>query len=226
MEKKLARDILQWDVKNWSKPLQFWESRTDWDSVHACLELGANAGGISLWLALKGKTVVCSDVTANPLAPQLHDSYGPAGSITYAVIDAMEIPYRERFDLIVMKSVMGGVRTPSNVDIQQRVVDNIYRALKPGGKFLFAENLTASLLHQFFRHRCLGRNRTWRYVTVEEIRAHLSAYSSFELDTAGVAGTFGRTEGQRDVLATLDGLILERMCPKSWRYIIYGVATK
>jgi SAM-dependent methyltransferase len=156
---------------------------------------------------------------------QLHASYNVAEAIHYAQVDAVEIPYRQQFDLIVLKSVLGGVRMLPNKQTLQRVVDGIYQALRPGGQFLFAENTNASLLHQYFRGK-LGRHQSWRYVSVDEIREFLREYSSFELRTAGVAATFGRTEGQRTVLSNLDSLVLERICPPSWRYLAYGVATK
>jgi len=40
----------------------YWESNIVWDKVQNGLELGGRQGGLSLWLALKGKTVVCSDL--------------------------------------------------------------------------------------------------------------------------------------------------------------------
>ena len=227
MNSALRRDILQWDVRNWSKALEFWENNTDWSKVHDCLELGARAGGPSLWLALRGRTVTCSDVDDSHLAArrQLHAKYNVAEAIHYANVDAVEIPYRDRFDLIVMKSVLGGVRTLPDTQTLRRVVDGIFRALRPGGQFLFAENTDASPLHQYFRRK-LGRHESWRYVSVDEIRELLRDFSSLKLETAGVAATFGRTEGQRTILSNLDSLALERICPPSWRYLAYGVATK
>ena len=203
------------------------ENNTDWSKVQDCLELGAGAGGISLWLALKGHSVTCSDVDDSRLATRvrLHARYNVAEAIHYAKVDAVDIPYRQRFDVVVLKSVLGGVRTLPNKQTLQRVVDGIFQALRPGGQFLFAENTNASPVHQYFRRK-LGRHQSWRYVSVEEIRELLREYSSFELQTPGVAATFGRTEGQRTVLSSLDSLILERICPQQWRYLAYGVATK
>jgi hypothetical protein len=62
MTKELAKDIIQWDIKSWSKALEYWDNNTDWNNVKNGLELGGREGGLSLWLALKGKETVCSDL--------------------------------------------------------------------------------------------------------------------------------------------------------------------
>ena len=38
MKKELLNDIIQWDVKSWSKALEFWENNVDWNKVDTCLE--------------------------------------------------------------------------------------------------------------------------------------------------------------------------------------------
>ena len=55
---EMIRDILQWDVKSWSKALHYWDNRVNWDTVENALELGAKKGGLSLWLAQKGVQTV------------------------------------------------------------------------------------------------------------------------------------------------------------------------
>jgi hypothetical protein len=56
------KDFIQWDVKTWSKALDFWEREVEWDTIQNCLELGGREGGLSLWLAMKDKKVICSDL--------------------------------------------------------------------------------------------------------------------------------------------------------------------
>ena len=73
----ILKKIIQWDVKSWSKALLFWEKRVDWDRVENGLELGGREGGLSLWLALKGKKVLCSDyaLDVKETAEKLHQEY-------------------------------------------------------------------------------------------------------------------------------------------------------
>jgi hypothetical protein len=36
----------------------------------------------------------------------------------------------------------------------------------------------------------------------------------------------GRNESQRNFLSKLDEIILNKVCPDNWKYIIYGIAEK
>ena len=66
-------DIVKWDIKSWTTALNYWDRNMDWTSVHKCLELGGQEGGLSLWLALKGKQTLCSDLSdTEKTAGQLH----------------------------------------------------------------------------------------------------------------------------------------------------------
>lgn len=227
MTQKRIKDIIQWDVKSWYKALSYWESNIVWDKVQNGLELGGREGGLSLWLALKGKTVVCSDLKeVKETAERLHLQYDITSLITYQDIDATDIPYENYFDIIVFKSIIGGIGRNDNLEIQQKVFDEIYKALKPGGKLLFAENLKASSFHQRVRKRFVNWGSSWRYVSINEMREFLKDFSSCEIKTTGIFGTFGRNERQRNLLSTMDRLILNKICPENWKYICYGIAEK
>lgn len=227
MDKQLVADIIQWDVRNWSAALDYWERNVDWYGVHNCLELGGRDGGLSLWLALKDLHVVCSDVDDNRTRAQsYHQKHSFAGSIEYAVIDALDIPYENQFDLIAFKSVLGGVGRDGRKDRQQQAVDQIHKALKPGGQLLFMENLVASPLHSFVRRKFVRWGNSWRYVTLSEMREFLHNFKNLRMGTTGVLGTFGRTERQRDVLARVDQALLNRLTPARWQYLVFGIAEK
>src|SRR5215813_3875062 len=88
-----VRDILSWDVVNWSICLKVWDQHVTGTSRDA-LEIGTGPGGLSLWLASKGHTVVCSDKVV-PGAPvsTLHKQYGVSNRVIYEAIDATAIPY-------------------------------------------------------------------------------------------------------------------------------------
>ena len=227
MEKKLIQDILQWDIKSWSKALDYWENNMDWSTIENGLELGAREGGLTLWLALKGKKMVCSDLTeVQKTAEPIHNQYGVKKLIVYEDIDGTHIPYENYFDVIAFKSIVGGIGSHDNVEKQQQLFKEIYKALKPGGKLLFAENLMASPIHQKLRKKFIKWGNRWRYVSLDEIESFLTEFSSYQLKTTGVIATFGRTEKQRSFLSILDRIIFNRVCPKSWNYIVYGIAEK
>jgi SAM-dependent methyltransferase len=192
-----------------------------------CLEIGAREGGISLWLALKGYYVLCSDLTQTAeLARPLHARYGVEDRITYMDIDATRIPFENKFDVVVFKSILGGIGRNDNAELQRRVIRQLYKSLKPGGLLLFAENGRASRLHRFFRRRYTKWGSDWRYLTREEISGFLTPFTSAEIRSTGFAGVFGRNEKQKIFLSWIDKVFFNALVPTSWNYILYGSAVK
>ena len=227
MAENKLKDIIQWDVRSWSKALRYWEAHVDWKNVTSGLELGGREGGLSLWMALKGMTVICSDLeNVKQSAEKLHVQYKVSDRIRYQDIDATQIPYENHFDIIVFKSILGGIGRDDNFAIQKKVIDEIYKALKPGGKLLFAENLIASPIHRKLRKRFTNWGDSWRYLSIEEMNVLLSGFSSYEMKMTGISATFGRTEAQRNFLSRIDEIVLNRISPDKWKYICYGVAVK
>ncbi len=219
------KDILQWDVNAWSVPLLFWESRLTNGAKLVCLELGGREGGLSFWLALNGHKVVCSDLEgAEIIAGPLHQRHG-IQSVTYQDIDATNIPFENHFDIIVFKSIVGGI---GRVDEawQQIVFDQIHKALKPGGRLMFAENLSASPLHRWLRKKFVRWGDSWRYVSMEELKVFSSAFSKSELKANGFLSAFGRSERQRNFLNFFDRIFFNFVVPTRWKYIGYGILTK
>jgi SAM-dependent methyltransferase len=222
------RDFLEWDVRNWAVALEFWTRHTRLDLAGcSALEVGSRHGGLSLWLATLGASVRCSDLEGpTERARRKHTAAGVASRIGYECIDATRIPYADRFDLVVFKSVLGAVGRLGGRVAQARAVGQMYKALKPGGELFFAENLVASPMHRFLRRRFVGWSASWRYVSIEEMRDFLRPFASVSYCTIGFAGVFGRTGRQRAILGTLDRALLDGMVPESWRYVIAGVARK
>jgi 2-polyprenyl-3-methyl-5-hydroxy-6-metoxy-1,4-benzoquinol methylase len=227
MSKSLLADVIQWDVRNWSEALRYWERNVDWNRVENCLELGAKEGGLSLWMALKGKSVVCSDVDdTQARARARHAKYDLENPIEYAVIDAADIPFENHFDIIAFKSMLGAIGAGGHKERQQAAIDQMHKALKPGGKLLFAENMAASPLHRMVRKKFVSWVDCWRYVTAEEMKQFLHRFARSRVCTTGVLGTFGRTERQRNILAVFDQTLLNPLTPREWHYLVFGVAEK
>ncbi|MCC7232747.1 MAG: class I SAM-dependent methyltransferase [Bacteroidia bacterium] len=224
---EIIHDILRWDVKAWSPALDFWETRVNWERVNNCLELGSREGGLSLWLAQKGKKVVCSDLE-NPEnhASALHRKYGIQELVEYAAIDATSIPFENQFDLILFKSIIGGIGRNGRTDLQHRVFGQIQKALKPGGYLLFAENLRASILHQWLRRKYTPWGRSWRYLSVKELNEMMSAFQTVEIHATGFSSAFVRSHSFSAFFAGLDQKLLNYLIPADWKYIGYGMALK
>jgi SAM-dependent methyltransferase len=223
-------DILGWDVVNWSQGLKFFESRLPARSDDSCaLELGCGSagGGLSLWLALKNFRVTCSGHReVSEVVKSVHVNYGVHPLVSYEAVDALATPYVGHFDVICFKSMLGGIVCNGSMKSADKAVAEIKRALKPGGKLLFAENLQATQIHHKFRKRYGAGKHGWRYFTISEICALLSQFTCFEYTTFGFLGCFGWSEAQRRVLGTLDTRLVARLVPSHWRYVLAGVATK
>ena len=229
-DSELMHDIVTWDVRTWSTAVLFWQELLPQGRKLRCLEIGAGPGGPSLWLALQGHDVLCTNWQATEAqAGPLHERYGVsgragAGQIEYRDVDATQIPFENEFDLVVFKSVIGGVGTKAAQDAAMR---GVHRALKPGGTLIFAENLRGTVLHRLARAIAYKvRGTSWRYVTVKELVPHLAEYSSHDIRTTGFLSMFGLREDQRNALAAADDAVFNRLVPVPWHYVGYGTATK
>lgn len=224
MENDTLKKIILWDVVNWSRALKFWEDRCFMSNKeYTCLELGSSKGGLSLWLALKGNNVYCTDLNGPEKAAfDTHTAYNCGSRVTYGSMDALHIPYENHFDIIVFKSIMGGISFADQKN-KQLIINQIHKALKPNGKLLFAENLEATFFHRFFRSKFGTKN--WNYLNIEEVYDIFSSFKKVNYTTTGFLGCFGRNEWQRNFLGRIDGF-LEFFIPAKSKYIIIGQAVK
>lgn len=227
-DRKLLEDIFEWDVVNWSVAIDFWKNHLHVPLNGAqVLEIGAHNGGLSLWLALQGANVICSDAR-DPVDRGLnkHKRYGVTDKISYEKIDARHIPYKDYFDIVVFKSLLGGVRGYHGDDAHFQVISSILKSLKPGGQLLFAENLEGSSIHRYARKQFVAWGDFWKYLKISELPSLFVEFTAVEFMTCGFTGSFGRKEWQRRILGCLDKRIFAKFLPPSWRYIAIGVATK
>lgn len=221
-------DFIEWDVVNWSKALTFWERNVDFKNKNSnCLELGGRRGGLSLWLAKKGNEVICSDLE-NPeqQAREILNKHSYEGKIKYEAIDATAIPYENCFDIVIFKSILGGISRSGRDSMKQVVIDQIFKSLKPGGKLLFAENLEASAFHRFLRRRLVRWGASWNYLKIDDVEGLFQEFNSLQFETAGFLGAFGVSDTQRNFFGGLDTVLFDKIVTNRMKYIIFGVATK
>lgn len=227
MNSPSLQEIIQWDVTNWAKAIPFWEKHLPTDTHgRKCLAIGEREGGLALWLAQKGFDVVCSDLKdTEKTASPLHKKYGITKGMSYQDMDATHIPYENEFDVIIFKSILGGVGNNNQKHLQEKALHEMYKALKPGGVLLFAENLTGSSFHRTLRRKYIKWGAKWRYLTRQEVFEMLQPFSKVNMKTQGVIATFGRSESQRSMLGAIDG-ILTPLTPSAWHYICFVAAVK
>lgn len=222
MNNRLRKDIIEWDVRNWGTVIDFIEANQMDFKGKSVLELGARNGGLSLYYALKGAKVVCSDLEGpTKEAHKLHERYGVSKSVEYAAIDATDIPdkYKGKFDYITFKSVIGGIGSWNDLKAQKKCVACCYKCLKPGGRLIFADNMKASVVHRIARRLFVKWGGKWHYETKKEIHMLMRKFKLIDERYVGVAGCFGRSEESRNRLGKLDSCFLNKIVPDSWKYI-------
>lgn len=225
----VVTDSIGWDVSTWARALTFWSANTRLGPGSKVLEVGAGGdnAGLSLWLADQGLDVTCSGLEPPSAAMRdRHRQYGVADRITYVSADVLTMPFVGEFDLVVFKSVLGRVGADDHFNLQQHAVEQMYKALRPGGELWFAENAAGSLLHRAARRHFGAGRWQWRYVDLDELPALMAPFEDYLSMTFGLTAAFGRTERQRHALARLDHAGLDRAAPPSWRYVMAGVANK
>ena len=93
MNEELRKDIIEWDTVNWGTFIDFIDSLGLDFRQKDILDIGARDGGLSLYFALKGGNICCSDLNGpSERARELHKRYEVETRVRYEVIDATNIP--------------------------------------------------------------------------------------------------------------------------------------
>ena len=221
-----TKEIIAWDVKTWAKVLPFWEKNYEITPGLKVLSIGEREGGVSLYFALKGCNVICTDFREFPDSIyEFHKKHEVTGNVSYVNdVDARNLHQFEdgEFDIVVFKSVIGALHEK---EYQMKAFDEMYRVLKTDGALLFAENLKGTKLHAFLRNKFINWSSNWRYIDLKEDAEFFQKFRKKHFKTAGFIATFGRSEAQRSGLASIDSCLMWAIS-KKWRYVLFGVLVK
>jgi len=191
---QLKQDIIEWDVQNWSHLIKLWQPVLDGlprDSK--VLAIGERNGGLSLWMALQGFHVVCTDRQGpTQQARELHRKYGVDDKITYLDFDLVNTEnFDSPYEIIIMKSVLGGVKeqygdAASRTNAaRQKAIDNIYKLLSPQGILLTADNLVGNIFLRLIK-RLKNKQSGWHYFSIQELNDLCKQFSSVSVQSFGI----------------------------------------
>lgn len=225
--RKELNDIIQWDVKTWSKVLPFWEAHFTIKPGMKVLAIGEREGGLSMWFAKKGCEVTCTDYHDFPEATkELHSNYKVSDNINYEMkVDATDLSRfeNESFDIVVFKSVIGVLEEKERL---QQALDEMHRVLKREGALLFAENLTGSAMHRYLRKKFVDwGDGSWKYLHAKNDMDLFHKFGEKNLKAVGFLSNFGQSEKQKSVFASFDKLIVWTL-PRKWKYVLFGALIK
>lgn len=236
MSQFISRQILEnsigWDVENWGRSLEFFKRHFDDGELQEVTALevgcGAQSGGIGLWLVSEGAHVICtSNLDVQCEVAKFYEDAGYSDAFSFESWDASRAWHGEKVDLICLKSVLGGLWRLDQGKALASLLREIYGALNPGGRLLFAENLVASPLHKALRARFGAGRNDWHYFSMEDLADTIND-AGFEIsnsESTGFLGAFGRSERQRRYFGRFDGMICPFL-PAKLHYVGYGMAVK
>lgn len=140
------------------------------------LDLGCGDGALSIRLAGTGCSLVCVDASAEMIEA------ARALGLDAHVVDGEALGFSEEFDAVFSNAALHWMKNP------QAVVDGVWRALKPGGRFVGEfgghGNVAAIVgaLHSALRARGMAVESPWYFPRPEEYRVLLGA-AGFEVES-------------------------------------------
>ncbi|MEK2645210.1 class I SAM-dependent methyltransferase [Bdellovibrio sp. BCCA] len=200
----LMKLYFEWDVPNWSRSYEVWRDYIPSGRAR-CLEIGARRGGLSLMLAMNGNFVVCSDLESpETVAYKSHKRFEYSGQIHYKALDVHNIGLQNEFDVIIFKSVLGGVARRNDIKLAKSVAQELSKALRPGGLILFAENASGTFLHRLVRRVFRRWGNSWSYFTPDEMREIFEDFEFVEFKSIGFLAPFAIGKRMRSLFYLFD----------------------
>ena len=125
-------NFIDWDIPNWSRALQYLDKHRHTEFYgKKVLEIGSGYGGLSFWAASNGAKVLCSDIVApSEVAINMAKKY-KIKNIKFEKLNVLEMLYRDEFDIVLFKSVLGGISRSNNFSELKRIMYGIHDVLKP-----------------------------------------------------------------------------------------------
>jgi ubiquinone/menaquinone biosynthesis C-methylase UbiE len=126
------------------------------------------------------------------------------------------------FDVVACKSMLGGI-AKKDIGKINIATNEIYRVLKKGGSFIFAENIEGSIMHKIIR--AYFKSSGWHYPNLLDFINTLDDFKNISYQTTGFFTILSKNEYYKSKYFLIDELI-SKIVPAKSKYIIYGIAEK
>lgn len=141
ISKKMLEIHLDPEFDAASRTYEFIEESIEWlvnsifeEDENKILDLGCGPGFYSKRLAEKGYSVTGIDLSKNSIEYAKSQVENTDLDIEYIRQDFLKMDYEDEFDIVLLIYCELGALTNEERDT---LIENVYRALKPGGKFIF-----------------------------------------------------------------------------------------
>ena len=185
-----------WSAKAWARPFRQFLQQTPHLAAQTALEIGADAfSSLSVPMLALSQHVECSFY--NPNAEAAIRQFNQKILANLPPQDAARISYHQRdvlqlngsWDVIVMKSVLGGVFRQNNAspkDLHRLIAHLVQNNLNPGGMLVTMDN-GSTALEPLFKHFGSRKNQ-WRFFLADDFPPAFARYafgvlSAFSLST-------------------------------------------
>tara|TARA_Y100000996_G_scaffold148886_1_gene114661 strand:+ start:3900 stop:4586 length:687 start_codon:yes stop_codon:yes gene_type:complete len=215
-----------WDSFNWTRGLEFIDKNKSSSFLNkTVLEIGGKNADMSVWAAKSGGNVICSDIIKEHDLRLKEKDLMKKYFIVYENINALNIPYKNKFDFVLFKSVLGGIGRKGHHEKHYRVINEIYKSLKKGGELLFIENMQGSFIHEIIRNKYGAGRNDWLYPSYENFISYSKRFHKIKYKTFGIISVNG-TNNKQQLYRLFINANLEKILSKKSRYIFAGVFKK
>ena len=232
----LVEDCCGWNRKVWADAIEFGLAQfPERLAGRKVLEIGAGRHStIAPIFSVKGAETVCSyfhltkEDIENGQFKIIMDKYHLD---KIATIEQNIFDIGGKYDLIVLKSVLGGICRSNDYGKLREIVDKLFlENLKEDGAIFTIDNGDINLFRSVRRFWGAGRNE-WTYFTEEKVTSSLCAYNvaikGFGFLNIGSAKFLlqGNYEFINDIVYYFDKLITRIYTPK-WRAVLATIIRK
>ncbi len=140
ISRQMLEAHLDADSEGASRPHDFIDQSVDWinnqlfEQSATILDLGCGPGLYTMRLSQKGHYVTGIDFSENSIAYAKNEAFLQQQNINYLYDNYLYLNDKEMYDAIIMIYYDFGVLSVEN---QRLLLDRVYQALKPGGRFIF-----------------------------------------------------------------------------------------